>query len=81
MPKDIETVSIFRCLSCGDAPEFVASTDSGAFKEHLSRVHGVCEFKGRRQMVYHIDGEGFYETLYEIEIQDVKASHIVRERR
>jgi len=35
------------------------------FKEHVLTVHGTNSFKGKKQMVMHLDGSQYHLTTYE----------------
>ena len=41
-------------------------------KHHLQKVHGLNKFKGKRTLALALDGQGYYNNSYEIEIGEVK---------
>jgi len=68
----------FICLTCEERPEF---PEADKLKEHLTTVHNITEFQGNRQMTMHLDGEDFFQTNYEWDIQGVKLAQAIRCKR
>ena len=69
--------NLFKCLTCEGEPEFTPTE----LKEHLEGVHGITETKGHRKMIFHLDGEDFFQSDYEWELDGVKLVQQVRCKR
>jgi hypothetical protein len=63
----------FCCLDCGEK-EF----DLTDMRQHALKVHGVKELKGKRELVLHLDGAGWYTSVYNWQIGDWKFTQTVR---
>lgn len=61
-PEKPKTFNHFICDSCKDA----VAMELKEFKEHLASVHGIdaTNFKGRKQMVMHMDGADWYASNF-----------------
>ncbi len=79
--KTHEPSNVVTCVTCDHRPEFDISETLEGLRTHLTEVHHVTYLTGTKKMVMHRDGQGFYETLYEGEIQGIKLERRVAGRK
>ncbi len=67
--EPIKASNVFCCETCESKPVLESPYD---VQKHLKEVHGLTEFKGKRQMLMHLDCEDSFHSTYEWEIGSVK---------
>ena len=62
-------LNFFTCETCKDHPQM---NGMKKLKKHLAEKHRVTKMEGTKKGVIFLDGRGFWEQIYTVEIGGIK---------
>lgn len=70
--KPVKPSNVIHCIACQLDIDLLAPDGKAAFKQHMREKHQISDFKGKRTLAMHMDGDNWFSYSWDWEIGGVK---------